>query len=115
MCRYEEMDWDKLCIELSEKFNAELDLQGILFLIGVQEVGKGYRKFSKDEKLEVIHVAVCTVLIPLGYYAYTGKDTDGWPQFELIQELPLLKAKEQESMMKYAVLKYFNKIGEKPD
>ena len=54
-----EKQWQEVCKKLSLQFDQELDLQGILFLIGVQELGKGYKIFSKDEKVELMHIAVC--------------------------------------------------------
>ena len=84
------------------------DLDTILFLIGVQELGQGKKKFKKDEKLNLLHIAVCRVLEPFGFYRFDGQDPDGWPHFELLEELPPLKTNEQSSLMKYAVIQYFD-------
>ena len=46
-----EQDWKKLVIKLNKRFEADLDLEAILFLIGVQELCKGHRKYNKDQKL----------------------------------------------------------------
>lgn len=96
--------------QLSEKFadGELLDLDGILFLVGVQELGLGYQKFKKDEKLNLMHIAICRVLEPYGYYRYDGRDKDGWPHYELIENLPPLKAGEQSFLMKEAVVRYFD-------
>ncbi len=101
--------WERLVHDLSDKFSdGELmDLDGILFLIGVQELGLGYRKFKKDEKLNLIHIAICRLLEPYGYYRYDGRDKDGWPHYELLENLPGLKAGEQSVLMKEAVVRYF--------
>ncbi len=87
-----------------------LDLQGILFLIGVQELGKGHQKFKKDDKVNLMHIAICTLLEPHGYYSYVGEDRDGWPHYELNKNLPPLAAKEQEHLIKEAVVDYFSEI-----
>ena len=84
------------------------DLDTILFLIGVQELGQGKKKFKKDEKLNLLHIAVCRVLEPFGFYRFDGQDPDGWPHFELLEELPPLKTNEQSLLMKYAVIQYFD-------
>ena len=83
------------------------DLDTILFLIGVQELGQGKRRFKKDEKLNLLHIAVCRVLEPFGYYRFDGLDNDGWPHFEFLEELPELKTNEQTLLMKHAVIQYF--------
>lgn len=83
------------------------DLDTILFLIGIQELGQGKRKFKKDEKLNLLHIAVCRVLEPFGFYRFDGLDPEGWPHFELLDELPPLKTNEQTLLMKHAVIQYF--------
>ncbi len=87
------------------------DLDMMLFLIGVQELGQGQRKFKKDDKLNLMHIAVCRLLEPFGYYRFEGKDNDGWPHFELVQPLPELKPNEQNLLMKKAVIQYFEDQG----
>lgn len=83
------------------------DLDTILFLIGVQELGKGKIRFKKDDKLNLLHIAVCRVLEPFGFYRFDGLDPEGWPHFELLEELPPLKTNEQTLLMKHAVIQYF--------
>ena len=43
------------------------DLNAILFLIGVQELGQGSRVFTKEEKQDLMHIAICKVLSLSGY------------------------------------------------
>jgi hypothetical protein len=102
-----EKRWRELVADLSKRFDAPLDLNAILFLIGVQELGQHARDFKKDEKVNLMHIAICVVLMPYGYYKELGRDADGWPHFELVKELPLLSGDEQERLMKEAVLAYF--------
>jgi len=104
-------EWDILLEILTEKFGMEPDLQSVLFLIGVQELGMGYKKFKKDEKLNILHIAICTVLEPYGYYEFEGRDKDGWPHFKIKERLPFLKASEQNNLMIKAVIEYFKKEG----
>src|SRR5690606_30006503 len=89
--------WNQVIKFFKENFTdgEALDLDGILFLIGVQELGKGTGRFKKDDKINLMHIAVCRLLEPYGYYRFDGRDQEGWPQFELITELPELKANEQ--------------------
>lgn len=102
-----EQAWKELVEQLNKSFDADLDLQGILFLIGVQELGKGYKKLGKDQKLDVMHIAICTLLEPYGYYEFVGKDSDGWPHWQANGQLPSLKPFQQNVLMKEAIIEYF--------
>mgnify|MGYP000235544481 CR=1 FL=1 len=101
-----ESQWRKV-LAFFEPDHGKLDVSSVLFLIGIQELGKGFIKLSKDKKLEVMHIGVCTVLVPYGYYEPLGEDKDGWPHFENLKKLPALNNDEQQRLMKEAVVKYF--------
>jgi hypothetical protein len=103
--------WDKLQEKFKERFGGELEIADILFLIGVQEYGKFDKKFKKDDKINLIHVAICTLLEPYGYYSFEGRDADGWPHWKLNDELPPLDAKQQNKLINEAVLDYFINTG----
>jgi hypothetical protein len=83
------------------------DLNGVLFIIGMQELGKGPRLFSKEEKQDLLHIAICKVLSLSGYYRLEGSDKDGWPHWKLIKKLPHFDLLEQEKLLKMHVLEYF--------
>jgi hypothetical protein len=99
--------WELLCHRLAQQFGIEPDLQGVIFLIGVQELGQGFRKFTKDEKQDLMHIATCKLLSVYGFYELTGSDHEGWPHWKLIKKLPVLTLKEQDLLLKRAVLDYF--------
>lgn len=99
--------WRDLMKRMEEHFGMPMDLDAMLFLIGVQELGQPARNFKKDEKVNLMHIAVSVLLTPYGYYQELGRDADGWPHFEKTKDLPALNAKEQERLMKEAVLHYF--------
>jgi hypothetical protein len=103
-----EIDWKNTLKKLSEfGFEAIEDLDAILYIIGVQELGKGPKKFAKDDKVNLMHLAVCTVLEPFGFYKYSHTDEEGWPHYEVQSKLPHLNDVEQERLMKQAVIDYF--------
>ncbi len=104
-----EIELQKIVKQLSSQFGEELDMKGVLFLIGVQELGKGHKVFGKDEKLGLMHIAVCTLLEDYGYYEFVGKDEDGWPHWKSTEKLPSLKPMEQERLIKQAIVLYFQK------
>ena len=85
------------------------DLNAVLFLIGVQELGKGKRTFSKEEKQDLLHIAICKVLSMSGFYELEGLDEDGWPHWKLVKKLPHFDLLEQERLLKMHVIEYFQK------
>lgn len=101
--------WDEIVSEIAAKFadGDTLSLDSIIYLIGVQELGKGPQKFSKDDKVNLMHIAICRLLEPYGYYEFDFTDNDGWPHYKLIKKLPNLKAGEQTVLMKEAIIGYF--------
>lgn len=106
-----ELRFQKLLKFLEIQFGEGLDVQAILFLIGVEELGLGYQKFKKHEKTDLMHIAICTLLEPHGYYEFEGRDKDNWPHFKLIKELPPLAEREQQHLMKEAIIDYFVEQG----
>ena len=94
---------------MKERFGGEMDFDAILFLIGLQELGKPFKKYKKHEKLEVMHVAICTLLEPFGFYEYKGRDDEGWPHWELKENLPHLESKQQNKLIIDAIIDYFKK------
>lgn len=101
--------WEQLVNILSNQFSQgeDLDLDAIIYLIGVQELGKVHQKFKKDEKLNLMHIAICRLLEPYGFYEFDYFDEEGWPHYQVKEELPPLKAGEQSVLMKEAIVNYF--------
>jgi hypothetical protein len=101
--------WEFLVEKLSAQFSDgdPLELDGIVYLVGVQELGNFHRKFKKDEKVNLMHIAICRLLEPYGYYDFDFFDDDGWPHYKIKEQLPPLKAGEQSVLMKEALVNYF--------
>lgn len=111
MARDEELKqrWEVLLQKLSQQFadGDTLELDAIIYLIGVQELGQLHRRFKKDHKIDLMHIAICRLLEPYGYYEFDFYDDDGWPHYKVLDQLPHLKAGEQSIMMKEAIVHYF--------
>jgi len=105
-----QQQWDEIVAELSAKFSDgdPMNLDSIIYLIGVQELGKGPKNFSKDEKINLMHIAICRLLEPYGYYEFDFKDNEGWPHYKVLKELPALKPGEQTVLIKEAIIWYFS-------
>jgi hypothetical protein len=102
-----QLRWWTLEARLVERFGKKPDLETILFLIGIQEYGHIRDKFTKEQKQDLMHVAVCTLLAQSDYYIIEGYDDEGWPHFKQLKPLPELNAIEQENFLKDHALLYF--------
>ncbi|MBS1486083.1 MAG: hypothetical protein JST43_00735 [Bacteroidetes bacterium] len=105
-----ERQWQALLTAMETIFQKKpKDLNGVLFLIGVHELGKGVSLFSKEEKQDLMHIAICKVLSLSGYYELEGLDEQGWPHWKLVKKLPHFDLLEQEKLLKMHIVEYFEK------
>jgi len=101
--------WAELQEKIASDFDTEKpDIKVMLFLIGVQELGKGPRKFSKRQKEELMHIANCRLFSELGFYELEGLDQDGWPHWKLVKEIPRYTLLEQDMLLKSLIVNYFD-------
>ena len=101
--------WKNVVDKLSQQFadGDPLDLDSIIYLIGLQELGQLHRDYKKDHKLDLMHIAICKLLEPYGFYEFDYVDDEGWPHYKVKAQLPHLKAGEQSVLMKEAIVNYF--------
>lgn len=105
-----ERNWHSLLQEIDRMLGQKpKDLNGVLFLIGVQELGKGHQLFTKEQKQDLMHIAICKVLSYAGYYVLDGLDKEGWPHWNLVKKMPRFDLLEQEKLLKIQVLEYFER------
>lgn len=103
------IEWEKVQKHVEGRFGEALDEQTILFIIGLQELGKGMQEYKKEEKLDIIHIGICCVLKPYGYYKFIGNDDDGWPHFKNIKKLPNdIQGESQQNFLKEAIINYLD-------
>ena len=103
--------WWNLEARLVERFDKKPDVETILFLIGVQEFGQIKEKFTKEQKQDLMHVAVCSLLSQSGYYELETLDADGWPHFKQLKPMPEMDTITQENFLKDHILLYFESTG----
>lgn len=99
--------WWKLEENLMKRFKKKPDVESILFLIGIQELGDIRKKFTKEQKQDLMHVAICSILSSSGYYELSHIDEDGWPHFKQLKAMPEMNSFEQEIFLKDHILLYF--------
>lgn len=104
-----EFEWLRVRHLIQDIFKKEAlpDLNAILFLIGIQELGRVQATFTKEEKQDLMHIAVCRLLSYDGYYEFEGRDQDGWPHYSVVKPFVTKGADEQETLLKSKVIQYF--------
>ena len=103
--------WWDLEAKMVERFGKKPDMETILFLIGIQEFGDIKENFTKEQKQDLMHVAVCSLLSQSGFYELEAVDEDGWPHFKQLKPMPELNMIDQENFLKDHVLLYFEQTG----
>ena len=103
--------WMELEKKLMERFGKKPDLETVLFLIGIQEKGDLRTKYTKEQKQDLMHIAVCSLLTQSGYFKLAHHDEEGWPHFSQLKAIPDMSLKEQEDFLKDHILLYFEQKG----
>lgn len=104
-----ENEWELLLDKIEQMIGKRpADLHGVLFLIGVRELGKGKVHFTKEQKQDLMHIAICKVLSLAGFYELEGLDEEGWPHWKLIKKLPAFDLLNQEKFLILHIIEYFN-------
>lgn len=102
--------WEALVAELHARFGRRPDLNALLLLIGVQELGQGVAEFTKEQKQDLMHIATCKLFSLSGHYTLERVDEEGWPHYRLVTPVPMANLKEQERMLKWHMLEYFDQL-----
>jgi hypothetical protein len=107
-----DFEWLRVQHRIKEAMKKEKlpDLNTVLFLIGIQELGRWKKDFTKEEKQDLLHVAVCRLLEYDGFYTFQGRDADGWPHYQQSAEMPLISTAEQERLLKLHAVTYFREL-----
>ena len=100
------MKWYKIIFGLKKQFGKKPDMNAIMFLIGMNELGR-VKNYSKEEKTDLLHIATCKLLSYEGYYKLESYDKEGWPHYELKITPPYADLLKQELLLKKLIVKYF--------
>lgn len=99
--------WKFILSELETQFGKKLDMNALLLIIGIRELGSLKDKFTKEEKVRLMHIAVCRLFSKSGHYELIGVNTKGWPEWKKLQDLPFVDVFEQESLIRQHIVDYF--------
>ena len=99
---------------IQSRFNKGVlpNMDAMLFLIGVQEFGRWRTDFSKEEKQDLMHIAVCRLLSQDSHYEFVGRDDEGWPHYNLVSKIPPADLRAQEELLKARIVDYFQELEE---
>lgn len=103
-------EWDEFLLRASNHFKVMANLEFLLFIIGIQELGQGYKQYSKQEKMDLIALAQCKLMSMNGYAKEKGCDAEGWPVYQSITEIEELAPSKKEQLIKKAIIEYFETV-----
>jgi hypothetical protein len=106
-----EESWQEVIDFMKERFGQESDLRSVLFVMGMRELGQKRKKFTKEQKQDLMNLALCKALSFDGYFEVTHLDGEGWPVWKQVKPMPELKPAEQEEFIKKYVVRYFQDEG----
>lgn len=107
MDKDEREKWQKIQDHVSAIFGKRPDMNALLFVVGMRELGRNDIRFTKEEKVKLMHIAVCRILSRSGYYELKGVDSKGWPHWEKKMDIPYISELEQETMLRMHLITYF--------
>ncbi len=99
--------WKFIVSKLEEQFGKRLDMNAILLIIGIRELGTLKDKFTKEEKVRLMHIAVCRLFSKSGYYELAGVNSKGWPEWTKVGDMPFVDVFEQETLIRQHIVDYF--------
>lgn len=105
--KHQMLRWLKVREYVHRHFDKRPDLNAILFLIGLNELGQIREKWSKEEKQDLMHLAICALFEDDGYFELETFDQDGWPHYIATAKLPKTKLRDQEDLLKKKIIQYF--------
>ncbi len=104
-----DFEWLRVRHWVKDRFgrNELPDLNAVLYLIGIQELGRKQEKFTKEEKQDLMHIAICHLLQEDGYFEFEGMDADGWPHWKPLIPVVIRGVEAQEVLLRRKVIEYF--------
>ena len=99
--------WETFLLKAGQYFNVMANYEFLLFIIGIQESGKGFGNFSKQEKTDLISLGICRILEIKGYMRQSGNDPEGWPLFDTIKNHQVMPPLQHNRMMREGIMQYF--------
>ena len=105
-------EWLRIRNQIKDSFKKpELpDLNAVLLLIGIQILGRWQKTYSKEEKQDLMHIAICELLSQEGIYVFKGRDADGWPHYDRVTKSPVEGPEAQERYLIVQIILFFQRL-----
>ena len=104
------VQWEEMKVKIESRIGKRpTDLNAVLYLIGIQELGK-VKRFEKEEKQDLINLGLTTILSLGGYFKFSHRDEEGWPHYEQQKLLDKLDLKNQVRLIKSLCVRYFESV-----
>ena len=100
--------WEHLLVGLNKTHNIQKNLMSVLFIIGLQESGSGFKKYTQTEKTEIIKLAQLKLLSREKYYLKIATDTNNLPIWAENPKKQMPGGKILEKLLQSLALDYFN-------
>ena len=104
--------WEVLVADIEARFGRMPDIDAILFLIGVQSVGRGFEPdLPKERKQSLIMEGSYLAFETLGVYHRMGLERNGFWIWEKTADVPELGLEDQEKLLQIGILNYFDQLA----
>ncbi len=100
--------WEHLLAFLEKTYGIEPELVTVLFLIGIQESGGGFKNYTRDEKTELMKLAQFVLLSREKLYIKISNGPENSVVWAKNPERPLPAGNVLDRLLKSLVLDYFN-------
>ncbi|MGL4346942.1 MAG: hypothetical protein ACRCR9_02515 [Chitinophagaceae bacterium] len=98
--------WEKVLSQFSNHTKNPITIEGLLLLIGIQEFNILKDNYSKEEKIDLIHIGMCCILENDGYYQFSHYDKDKWPHYNTLKPLPEMNHDTEDLFIKEKIIAY---------
>ena len=107
-----DFEWLRIRNQIKDSFKKpELpDLNAVLLLIGIQILGRWQKTYSKEDKQDLMHIAICELLSQEGIYVFKGRDADGWPHYDRVTKSPVEGPEAQERYLIVQIILFFQRL-----
>ncbi len=104
----ESSSWEELLENLNKSLGINKNLMSVLFIMGLQEKGSGFKNYSQEEKTEIIKTVQFNLLCKNDYYIKPAKDLNGQAIWIENPDKEIPDGNAYEKLLKNLVLNYFN-------
>jgi len=104
-----QQSWLTLETVLAQQLGKIPVMDDILIHIGIREAGLPPRQFTEIEKINLIQMAISTVLVLAGYYELFWVEDSGWPHYKQLQRVPEMSLPERNKFLQPFVMMYAKK------